>query len=481
LPRLALRCLVIAVLLLAAACPVALGQPHPGYRVPLDNPFVTTPGARGEVYLSGMRNPYRWSFDWPTGDMYVADVGGNLREEITYLPRRRIAGANLGWHCFEGTAIQKICDPPRYVPPAFQYKSSPDVVIGGLVVRDPALPSFAGRYLFGRYNTGLWLLGPRASGRAVRADVPIEAVTSFGEDAAGHVYVTSYDGPVYRIDEIGGSLALAKIGDFARPVAVVAPPGDARRLFVIEKRGLVKLLIDGQVTDFLDLTDRVLDTGYEEGLLGFVPAPDYATSDRVFAFYSDNGGDIQLDEYVRGTRKPILTIQHDQSTHHHGGQMLFGQDGYLYVSTGDGDLRVDPEGDAQNLRSLLGKILRIDVSAGPPDTVAPKLRASVRSTQRVLAQRGAVAQVSCSEGCAISGAASMRIGGRSYSLRPDGAAARTAGQTARMKLALSASSRRALQRALARGLSVSVRISLRAQDSTGNRSRLLRRTVRVAR
>jgi hypothetical protein len=78
--------LVVTALLLAALAPTAHASPHPGYRVPFDNPFVTTPGAQPEVYVRGMRNPYRWSFDSPTGDMYVADVGGNLREEISYLP-----------------------------------------------------------------------------------------------------------------------------------------------------------------------------------------------------------------------------------------------------------------------------------------------------------------------------------------------------------------------------------------------------------
>src|SRR5215211_6289874 len=89
-----------------------------------------------EVYASGMRNPYRWSFDRQTGDVYVGDVGGT-NEEITYLPAAQSRGANLGWNCFSGTARQASCTPANYFPPAYQYPSGPDVVVGGYVVRDP--------------------------------------------------------------------------------------------------------------------------------------------------------------------------------------------------------------------------------------------------------------------------------------------------------------------------------------------------------
>ena len=172
--------------------------------------------------------------------------------------------------------------------------------------------------------------------------------------------------------------------------------------------------IGGQVSDFLDLTSLV-NTAGEQGLLAFALAPDYATSGRVFAFYTDNGNDLQLDEFRRtaespdrsdlSTRRPLLTIQHDQAQNHNGGQLLFGPDGKLYLSTGDGGTQGDPEGDAQSQASLLGKILRIDVGIPPSalDTVAPTLRAEgegppapaaparrgrLRALQRELRDRG---------------------------------------------------------------------------------------------
>jgi len=475
----AVRCalasaLACAVLLVPAA--PSLARPHAAYRVPADNPFVATPGAAPEVYVRGMRNPYRWSFDTPTGDMYIADVGGDQHEEITRLGPDQIAGANLGWHCREGTFVQKPCKPANYFPPTFEYASSPDVVIGGHVVHAPGLPSFAGRYLFGRYLTGLWSLGPRAAGPAQRL-TPLTTVTGIGEDAVGNLYATTYDGPVYSLGEQAGALTLTLLGSFHRPVDVVSPPGDASRLFIVEKRGTVQLLRDGVVTTFLDIRDRVRDGGYEEGLLGFTTARDYASSGRVFAFYSDNGGDIQVDEYRRtsrdpdraspSTRKSILSIQHDQGSHHHGGQMNFGADGYLYLSTGDGDLKVDPQNDAQRLDSLLGKILRIDVRPHSPDRRAPTLRVSAATRQHLLRGKAALAQASCGERCFLAAEGRVRVGRRWLPLKAAGAAAR-AGRKVRLRLAADARCRRLLEGALGRGRPVSARLTVRAQDPSGN-------------
>jgi glucose/arabinose dehydrogenase len=480
---------LVVMLLFALTLPAAAAQAAVGYGIPADNPFVSIPKARGEVYVYGMRNPYRWSFDRLTGDMYIADVGGNQREEITFLPRRYAAGANLGWHCFEGTAVQKVCDPPNYFPPTHQYKSSANVVIGGVVVRAPSLPSFTGRYLYGRYFSGIYALGRRASGRAVNTGVDIEGITSVGEDGAGHLYATSFNGPVYRLRERGGSLALRRIGTFSRPVMVTAPPGDAGRLFIVEKEGRVILRAGGRSTVFLDLTALVRARGYEEGLLGFALAPDYATSGRLFAYYTNNAGDLQLDEYTRtaaapdrsdvSTRKALLTIQHDRSIVHHGGQLLFGPDRHLYLSTGDGDREADPDGDAQSLRSLLGKILRLDVGyrePAAPDTTAPALRARVNARQRVLRQRGAMAYVRCSESCSVVARGRLLVAGREYAMRRVAARAGP-GRPCRLEVRLTAAGRQALS-AAGRAL---VRLRLQARDAAGNRSAATVRKVQMRR
>jgi glucose/arabinose dehydrogenase len=442
-----------------------------------------------EVVVSGMRNPYRWSFDRQTGDMWIGDVGG-LQEEITYLPRDRIAGANLGWNCFSGTLVQTGCTPANYVAPLHTYPSSADVVIGGYVVRDPTLPAFAGRYLFGRFNTGIFQL--ESNGTAT-AKASATTLSGFGEDGTGHLYATSLAGPVYRLMQNGSTLGLSSIGDFNQPLAVAAAPGDTERLFVVEKGGIVKVRTGGQVSDFLDLTPLVRTSGGEEGLLAFAVAPDYVTSGRVFAFYVDGAGDLQLDEYRRtadgpdradpATRRPLLTIQHDEGTNHNGGQLLFGPDGLLYLSTGDGGgPGTDPNGDAQNPASLLGKVLRLDVGIPPAavDTVAPTLSTRVKRRQRVLRLRGAVAYFRCSEQCSVVAGGRLRIAKRQYKLRRVGKSAE-AGSRVRVRVVLPAKGRRALKRALADGRRPRVSLGLRARDATGNRSPLTRRTVIVKR
>ena len=140
-PGPAARLTLALLALLAVAAPAASAQAP--YAIPPDNPYVNTPGARGEVFVYGMRNPYRWSFDRQTGDLYVGDVGGT-QEEVTFVPRAFASGANLGWNCLSGTATESGCTPGRYVPPAHTYPSSGDVVIGGYVSRAPSLPAFSG-------------------------------------------------------------------------------------------------------------------------------------------------------------------------------------------------------------------------------------------------------------------------------------------------------------------------------------------------
>jgi hypothetical protein len=441
-----------------------------------------------EVYASGMRNPYRWSFDRQTGDMYVGDVGGSPvdgnNEEITFLPAARSRGANLGWNCFSGTAVQSGCTPSNYFPPSYQYPSGPDVVIGGYLVRDPALPSFVGKYLFGRFDTGIIMrLGPAAAPPANDTGLEVPNVSGFGEDGVGHLYATSLAGEVYRLGETAGTLTKTSIGDFEQPVAVAAPPGDPDQLFIVEKPGRVHLRTPAGTTEFLNLTSQVQDGG-EQGLLALAVSPDYATSHKVYVFYDDNSGDLQVDEYRDGIRTPVITIQHDQAANHNGGQLLFGPDGGLYLSTGDGGTQGDPEGDAQNPNSLLGKILRFDVGAPPPptgaDTTRPVLKARVPRRQRVLRFRGAVAYVRCSEACRVSAGGTLRIGRRKLALRRTTVRA-DASPRKRLKVRLRKRSARVLRRALAHGRHPRVQLRLRARDAAGNRSALVRRSLRVRR
>lgn len=172
---------------------------------------------------------------------------------------------------------------------------------------------------------------------------------------------------------------LHSVGSFDQPIYVTSDPGNPNRLFVVEREGKVMEVVGDGVSEFADLTSSLVKCcESERGLLSIALAPDFATSGRFYAAYTGTAaaggavGDLHIDSFRHGTgglaREPILTIGHALNANHNGGQLQFGPDGYLYVSTGDGGGGGDTEGNAQNLESLLGKVLRIDPRPGavPP-------------------------------------------------------------------------------------------------------------------
>jgi hypothetical protein len=156
---------------------------------------------------------------------------------------------------------------------------------------------------------------------------------------------------------------------------------------VVQQRGRVELVKDGEhvATPFLDITKDTVQTGYEPGLLSLAFAPDYRTSHKFYVFYDTPledpkraGQDIAVDEFTAtdgdhadmASRRRVLTIPHLHWDTHNGGMMQFGPDGQLYASTGDGGASYDPGNNAQDPKSKLGKILRIDVKTGDTEVRA---------------------------------------------------------------------------------------------------------------
>jgi glucose/arabinose dehydrogenase len=175
------------------------------YGVPRSNPFVGRSGARGEIYAYGLRNPWRFSFDRKSGDLAIGDVGQNAWEEIDFKRRGKARGANFGWRPFEGRARYTSGESaPGHVRPVIVRSHSADncSITGGVVVRDRRLGRLRGRYLFGDYCKGRIESTRLSPGRARgtrRTSMQVASLSSFGEDAQGRVYVTSLNGPVYRI------------------------------------------------------------------------------------------------------------------------------------------------------------------------------------------------------------------------------------------------------------------------------------------
>jgi glucose/arabinose dehydrogenase len=166
---------------------------------------VRRPGSAPEIVGLGLRNPWRYSFDRKTGDLYIGDVGQGEIEEIDVTPRESPGLENYGWDVYEGTRQyeSKPLGPGNLVRPVYEYThGSGCSVTGGHVYRGAATPAQRGLYVFGDYCSGnVWSLRV-VEGRAVgvrREAFRIPSVTSFGEDAAGELYATSHDGVVYRL------------------------------------------------------------------------------------------------------------------------------------------------------------------------------------------------------------------------------------------------------------------------------------------
>lgn len=174
------------------------------YAIPPDNPFVGDDSALDEIWAYGLRNVWRFSFDRATGDMYLADVGQNLLEEVNFQPADSSGGENYGWNVWEGTRRFAGGSARDHVPPVFEYPHSLGCSItGGYVYRGGAIPQLEAAYLFGDYCSGrVWALyrDPDLNWRAEELANTGWAISSFGEDEAGEIYVIDYSGTIYRFD-----------------------------------------------------------------------------------------------------------------------------------------------------------------------------------------------------------------------------------------------------------------------------------------
>jgi glucose/arabinose dehydrogenase len=179
-------------------------SPGGGYTLPPTNPFVGHPGKRPEIWAYGLRNPWRFSFDRSTGALIIGDVGQDLQEEIDFAPAGTPGGTNYGWSVWEGDRRNKPGKAPHAVFPVLiaPHSGGYCAIIGGYVVRDRSLPSLYGRYLFGdncRAQIESVKLSRGHAAHLHATGLNVSGTSGFGEDARGHIYITSLDGPVYRI------------------------------------------------------------------------------------------------------------------------------------------------------------------------------------------------------------------------------------------------------------------------------------------
>jgi glucose/arabinose dehydrogenase len=168
------------------------------YAIPPSNPYVGQANKRGEIWAKGLRNPWRYTFDAPTGLLYIADVGQNAREEIDVAPASQ-AGVNYGWSVMEGSTCYNAttCTQTGLTLPAVDYAthvSGTCSVTGGYVYRGSAIPDLRGHYFYSDYCAGFLRSFRYSNGVAVDQKdwgLTMSSVTSFGVDIAGELYVMS--------------------------------------------------------------------------------------------------------------------------------------------------------------------------------------------------------------------------------------------------------------------------------------------------
>ncbi|HQX11009.1 MAG TPA: PQQ-dependent sugar dehydrogenase [Thermoflexales bacterium] len=186
------------------------------YTVPVTNSFVV--GQAPEVWGWGLRNPWRNSFDRQTGDLYVGDVGNGAWEEISYVPAGSATGLNFGWNRREGPAAgyTTCADTPPYVSPVISHSHSSGQIAtsitGGYVYRGAKYPWLQGKYFYADYGQGkVWIATQTSPGVFSTAQLTstfgFNSLSSWGEDAAGELYLVNYGGTVYRLDSFLPAIA----------------------------------------------------------------------------------------------------------------------------------------------------------------------------------------------------------------------------------------------------------------------------------
>jgi glucose/arabinose dehydrogenase len=190
-------------ILLGKILRIDVDQKQP-YAIPADNPFAKG-GGLPEIWAYGLRNPWRFSFDRQTGDLYIADVGQDMWEEIDFSPVKSPGGANFGWSYMEGNHPYNGAPPAglKLVPPVAEYSHNFGcAVIGGAVYRGSQMPAWQGIYLFGDYCSGnVWGLFRNAQGSWTDKLLftSLGKISSFGEEESGEIVVAFLNGAIYRL------------------------------------------------------------------------------------------------------------------------------------------------------------------------------------------------------------------------------------------------------------------------------------------
>ncbi len=297
---------------------------------------------------------------------------------------------SVGWRNLPEEQSQAHYEEPLY---EYTHDGGPASITGGHVYRGSDVPSLAGRYVFGDFTLGsIWALDRTDNASEVELlvdsleDPGWEArlsASTFGVDDAGELYVADWSGTIWRFTEASGSVVLVDAFpglQFEHPVGIVATGDD--RICVVEQPGRIICLQSGNPTVLLNITGVVNDADWEQGLLGLAFHPMFTETGRFFVTYTTyDDGTLRLAEFnatVNGTgfrdhadtdSERILLEVAQPYRNHNGGHLEFGPDGYLWLGLGDGGKYSDAFGNAQNLETLKGSLLRLNIDEGDPYSI----------------------------------------------------------------------------------------------------------------
>ncbi|MEK6861048.1 MAG: PQQ-dependent sugar dehydrogenase [Nanoarchaeota archaeon] len=236
------------------------------YLIPLTNPFINTPGALPEIWAYGLRNPWRFSFDSLTGDIYIGDVGNFDQEEIDYQPSISNGGEHYGWPWTEGCFNPASF--PAYTPPIYCYSHNPfGAVMGGYIYRGSQYPEMYGRYYFGDYSQDkIWSITPPtipggswSTTEQLTLNDPngVFAITSFGEGPNGEIYLTSrnsanvYSGEIYNVKATKSIINMPSSASLGQTITIqMSDPLHPGKVYILVKSAFThpSMQIPGGIT-----------------------------------------------------------------------------------------------------------------------------------------------------------------------------------------------------------------------------------------
>jgi glucose/arabinose dehydrogenase len=311
---------------------VETGRPYT-YTVPASNPYVVRPGFRGEIWALGVRNPWRFSFDRLTADLFIADVGQGSFEEIDFQPVPSLGGQNYGWRIMEGTHCfnPNPCDQTGLTLPVVEYDHSAGncSVTGGYVYRAATFPRMQGFYFYGDFCSGrIWGLRRQSQAwvNTLLLDTSIQ-ISAFGEDEAGNLYAASYGtGQIFPLIDNGPTLTPATTPTpeirFGTATFLMQEQQDSAT-FPVRRNGdvTVDIYVDYATSD--GTASSRSDYTTSRGTLHFAPGETDKTFDVLITNDERHEGDetffVTLSHYVGssglidGTPSRPATIQDDDA------------------------------------------------------------------------------------------------------------------------------------------------------------------------